>query len=147
MDPEALAQKVQAAFEAGDWDTVLSYMTDDFQADGVGFAQPLGAQEWLVVSKALRGGFPDISYNFEIESVEGDVVRSSTQITGTHTGDLDLSPLGMGVIPATGRSISAPREVNESVAAGDKFKSIYFHTPEEGGLRGILGQIGAERSG
>ena len=143
MDVQELTTTFQAAFEAGDFETTASYLADDFVFSGA-TPEPIGAQEWLGMSMALKAGFPDLAYNFSIESIDGNVVTSSAQLTGTHNGDLDLSAMGMGVIPATGIAVTNPRESNEAVVEGDKLKSLHVHSSPDGGVMGLLAQIGAE---
>jgi hypothetical protein len=72
------------------------------------------------------------------------VVRTTNQLTGTHSGDLDLSGMGMGVIPATGKSFSLPPEESEATVEGGKMVALHVYSTPEGGLAGILRQIGVE---
>ena len=65
-------------------------------------------------------------------------------MSGTHTGELDLTPMGLGVIPATGKSFSNPEERGEAVIEGGKIKAIRVEAAEGSGLEGILRQIGVQ---
>ena len=42
-------------------------------------------------------------------SEEGDNVILTLHFEGIHTGDLDLSAMGMGVIPASGKRVETPK--------------------------------------
>jgi hypothetical protein len=106
--------------------------------------EPIGGVEWIGLSKSLKRAFPDIRYNVRIVSIEGDVVKTTTQLSGTHTGDLDLTAMGFGVIPATGISFSNPEEKGEAVVKGDKVVSLHVKSVEGSGLMGILQKIGVE---
>lgn len=64
------------------------------------------------------------------------------QLSGTHTGDFDLSAMGMGVIPATGESFSNAEEVFEFTIAGGSIVSMHTEPVEGAGLPAILAQIG-----
>jgi predicted ester cyclase len=141
MQPQEVAQAFVGAFNAGDWDTVASYLSDDFQFSGP-VPEPVGAAEWLGISTVFQVAFPDINYNLRVVSVEGNVVKTTSQIKGTHTGDLDLSMLGMGVIPPTGKSFSLPAESGEATVEGGEVTSIHIHSGEGSGIMGILGQLG-----
>jgi predicted ester cyclase len=141
MQPQEVAQAFVGAFNAGDWDTVASYLSDDFQFSGP-VPEPVGAAEWLGISTVFQVAFPDINYNLRVVSVEGNVVKTTSQIKGTHTGDLDLSMLGMGVIPPTGKSFSLPEESGEATVEGGEVTSIHIHSGEGSGIMGILGQLG-----
>ena len=73
------------------------------------------------------------------------MVRVAVQITGTHTNDLDLTPMGMTKVPATGKSVSNPVEHPEITIKDGKITSIHVAdvTPD-GGVGGILKQLGVE---
>lgn len=76
--------------------------------------------------------------------MEGNVVRVTNQLTGTHTNDFDLSAMGLGVFPATGKSISNPEEQGETTVKDNKITSVHINAVEGGGLMGILKQLGVE---
>ncbi len=146
MEPQEVVQAFVDVFNAGDLDAAASYLSDDFQFHG-SVPEPLGTAEFVGMTKALRSGFQDINYNFRVKDAEGDVVKTSTQLSGTNTGDLDFSAMGMGVIPATGKSFSNPEEQNDVTIAGDKITSFRVYTTEGGGIRGILAQLGVQPPG
>ena len=93
------------AFQAADADTLASCCADGFSFSGP-VPEPIGAQELAGMIVLMKQAFPDIQYNSKVKSEEGDVVHVTSQLTGTHTGDMDLSSMGMGVIPATGKSFA-----------------------------------------
>jgi len=143
MDPQKVAQALVDAFNAGDLDTVASYLSDDFKFSGP-VSGPIGAAEWLGMSRVFQVAFPDINYNLRIVGVEGNVVKTTSQVSGTHTGQLDLSALGVGVIPPTGKSFSNPEELGEAIVEGGKVTSIHIPSGEGSGVGGILAQLGIE---
>ena len=141
MELQEVAQAFADAFNAGDWDAVASYLSDDFQFSGP-VPEPIGAAEWLGISRVFQVAFPDINYNLRIVGVEGNVVKTTSQVSGTHTGQLDLSALGMGVVPPTGKSFSNPEELGQAIVEGGKVTSIHFPSGEGSGVGGILAQLG-----
>jgi predicted ester cyclase len=143
MSTRDLAEAFIKAFEAGDFDTVASYLSDDFAFSGP-TPQPVGKDEWIWMSKVLKAGFPDLRYNIRVIGVEGNVVRTVLQLTGTHTADLDLSFMGMGIIPATGGRVSNPEEKGETTVEGDKIVAMHVHSTPETGLAGMLAQLGVQ---
>jgi hypothetical protein len=143
MNTQELAQAFAQAINAGDWDTVASYLADDFQFSGP-MPESVGAAEWIGLNRTLQAGMPDMCINLRIISIDGDVVHSVDQLTGTHTADLDLTPLGIGVIPATGRSVSLPQETGVARVRNGKIVSIELNTPADSGLAGLLAQLGVE---
>ena len=141
MDTQTIAQVFADAFNAGDLEKVAGLLAEDFQFSGP-TPEPLGAREWLGMTQALQAAFPDIRYDLRIEAVEGNTVRTSTQLSGTHTGDLDLTAMGLGVFPATGKRFSNPKEFGEATIEGGKVTSIRVQSPPDGGLVGVLRQLG-----
>lgn len=144
MSVHESAESFVKAFNAGDYDTVASHLSNDFQFSGP-VPEPISGQQWIGLTRLLRAAFPDIQYNMRVVSVEGDVVTTTNQLTGTHTGDLDLSAMGMGVIPATGKSFSNPEETGQGTVKGGKFVSIRITPVDGGGLMGILSQLGVKQ--
>lgn len=143
MSMQDLAEAFAKAFNSGDLDRVATFLSEDFKFSGP-VSEPMDAKQWLGLSKLLKAAFPDMQYNLRIIDIEGPVVRTTTRLTGTHTGDLDLSALGMGVIPATGKSFSNPEEEGDAVVRDDKVVSLDVKSNEGSGLMGIIQQLGVE---
>jgi hypothetical protein len=143
MSIREIAEDFAMAMNVGDWEKVASFLSEDFRFMGP-VPEPIGGMEWIGLSKSLKRAFPDIQYNLRIDSIEGDVVRTTTQLSGTHTGELDLTAMGFGVIPATGISFSNPEEEGDAVVKGDKVISLHVKSVEGSGLMGILQKIGVE---
>lgn len=102
----------------------MKYFSDDFQsfdADGnvLGDKETYNSLAFLMVS-AFTGFKVVIGEMRE----EGDNVIVTSHFEGTHTGDLDLSALGMGVIPASGKEIVWPDAPNEFKIKNDKIVSV-----------------------
>ena len=146
MSTRDIAEGFMAAFEAGDFDTAASYLASDFQFSGP-VPEPMSAQAWFGLSAGMKAAFPDLTYNFRVTGVEGNIVGTSTQLSGTHTGEWDLSRMGMGIIPPTGKSFSNPAEEGEGVIEGDKIVSLHVYPSEGGGLMGIFAQLGIQPPG
>jgi hypothetical protein len=142
MDTHETAEAFMMALDEGDFETAASYLADDFEFS-THTIPPLGKNEWLGMSMALKGGFPDLSYNFQIHEVDGNHLQGSAALTGTHTGDLDMTGMGMGVIPATGTYVETAREYNDGVVENGLIKSIHVLDTPESGVGGLLAQIGA----
>jgi hypothetical protein len=92
----------------------------------------------------LQAGIPDWSFNLSDVQVTGNVAHTTHQISGTHTGNLDLSPMGMPVIPATGKSFKLPVEHADLTYEGNKLTRFHADVAAGGGLPGILQQLGVE---
>ena len=97
------------------------------------------------MNRNLKKAFPNIDYHFHLDGVDGldgSVIRISSELKGTHRGTLDLSPLGLGATPATGKSFATPREHGRVTIKGDKVDLWVVDRVEGGGLTGVLGQLG-----
>ena len=74
----------------------------------------------------------------------GDQVHVTYSITGTNTGDLDLSQVGMPVIPATGKSIQLEQDEAMVEFDGDKISALKIKQNPNTGISGTLAQLGVE---
>lgn len=143
MNAVDTAKRVFELIEAKDTAGAAKLLTDDFTFSGP-TPEPIGGAQWLAMHDKLNAAFPDWKFNLTDVHEHGDFIHSTAQITGTHTGDLDLSPMGMPTIPATGKAVKLPREELNVKVVGDKIKSIDGPPVEGGGLMGILGQLGVQ---
>jgi len=141
VDPKETTQSLMNAIQTANFDKAKSLLTDDFMFSGP-IPEPVNGPEWLGVSKSLKAAFPDLDYQFKIESVNGNVVNITAQLKGTHKGNLDLTAMGMGVIPPTNKSFAATQEHGKVTVQGDKIKSLANEPTEGAGLMAILGQLG-----
>ena len=146
MDPKETVRALMEAVQQGDFAKAQSTLADDFQFSGP-VPQPISGPAWMGMSKSLKAAFPDLNYQFKAESVDGNKVHISAELKGTHSGDLDLTAMGMGVIPATNKSFAAAHEHGEATVQDGKVKT-WMMTPSEGaGLMAILGQLGVKPPG
>jgi hypothetical protein len=143
MDSKATVQAVMDSIQKGDFDKAKSYLSNDFQFSGP-VPQPINGEAWMGMSKSLKKAFPNLEYHFHIESMDGDTASISAQLSGTHTGEFDLTAMHMGTIPVTNKSFSAAKELGKATVKGDKVTS-WANSPTEGaGLMAILGQLGVK---
>ena len=143
MDPKATVQALMDAVQQGDFVKAQSTLTNDFQFSGP-VPEPISGPAWMGMSAGLKAAFPDLNYQFKIESVEGNTVQISAQLKGTHKNALDLSAMGMGVIPATKKSFAAAQEHGEASVQDGKVKTWAMRHTEGAGLMAILGQLGVK---
>lgn len=144
MDSKSTVQALLYAVQMGEFEKAKSYLADDFQFSGP-VTKSIGAEAWLGMGMRLKKGIPNLEYHFRVESVQsGGVVKISSELKGTHKGDLDLTGMNMGVIPATNKSFAAGREHAKITIRGDKV-ALWAVTPTEGaGLVAILDLLGVE---
>lgn len=90
----------------------------------------------LMLYKAFSG-FKGILHNV---TDDGESVIMTFHFEGTHTGDLDLSSMGLGVIPASGKKFVTAESKTRFVIKDDLIVSSY---PISGGFESLLVEIGA----
>lgn len=112
MDPKEIVQTLMDAIQEGDFKKAhsLIHPNDFFCGPSMAITGMVLACPWMEIGKSLRAAFQDLDYQFKIEGVNGDSIRFSTQLSGTHTGDLDLTAMKLGIIPPTHRFLSTARE-------------------------------------
>ena len=91
-----------------------------------------------------KTAFPDINYQFKTVSADGNTVQISAQLKGTHKGSLDLSAMGLGVIPPTNKTFAATLEHGELSVQDGKVKTWAMKPTEGAGIMAILGQLGVK---
>ena len=120
-----------------------TYLSDDFKnydQDGNVVADKQG---YISMSQLLVSAFKDMkAVNGDMHE-EGDSVIVSYHFEGIHTGDLDLSALGMGVIPASGKKIVWPEDTAEFEIQGDKIVSVKPYGDSKG-IEAFLAPLGVE---
>jgi predicted ester cyclase len=140
MNKREIVQGLMNAIQNGDFEIAKSMLTNDFQFSGP-VPEPLNAEAWLGMSFSLKTAFPDLNYHFKVIGTEGDVVRSTTQLSGTHSGSFDLTGMHMGVIPATNKAFSAHLEKTKVTVKDSKISAWIVEPNDEAGLAAILKQL------
>jgi hypothetical protein len=141
MNPKETVKALQSAVQSGDFKKAQSFLSDDFKFSGP-VPEPNNREQWLKMSENLKTAFPNLDYHFGIEGADANVVHISAQLSGKHTGNLDLTAMGMAVIPATGKSFSAARELGDVTIRGDKVASWAMQPIDGAGVKAILSQLG-----
>ena len=131
--------------QKGDFENAKTMLAEDFR----GFAafsgsvpESIDAEAWLGMRASLKTAFPDLDYHFKVIGAEGDVVRSTSQLSGTHHGSFDLTNMNMGVIPATNKSFSSKVEKTKVTVKENKITAWVIEPTQGAGLKAILGQLG-----
>jgi predicted ester cyclase len=137
------------ALEFKEFDKVATYLSDNFQFSG-STPQPLNKDNFIAYSSALATGMPNLTYHFhDLQEVverlgEGNRVRATIQITGTHTNYFQIMQFGFPPIPATNKSVSLPEEHWEYAVKDNTIASIHVEQVPGGGITGILEQMGID---
>ena len=140
---EIVVNKIEIVKKAFDIDAGTEaqreYYSDDYQfVDSVG-SPPMDKEAWFGMSDVMRASIPDLGYTIDEIHQEGEDVIVSGHFTGTFQHDLDLSAMGMGVIPATGKAIDLPGGTSRISFRGDKIsKNHNLDTGPDAGMAGFL---------
>lgn len=120
-----------------------TYFSNDFQSlDRDGNVQ-MDREAYLGMTQMFFASFADFKSVPHDVREEGDAVISINHFEGTHTGDLDLSAMGMGVIKASGNRIVWPEAKTKWTFEGDKITSIQ-PMDDAGGLGAFLAPLGVK---
>lgn len=117
------------------------YLADEFQVlDQDGNVQ-MNKEAYVGMGQMLMAAFSDFRGVVDDVYQEGDSVILRSHFEGTHNGDLDLSAMGMGVIPASGKRIVWPVSQSRWEFEGDQIVSIQ-NMDDAGGVGGFLAPLG-----
>jgi len=143
MDSKETVQALMNAVQTGDFEGAHSFIhpNDFFCGPSMAITGMVLACPWMEIGKNLRAAFQDLDYQFKIEGVDGDNVRFSTQLGGTHTDDLDLTAMKMGIIPATQKSISTEREYGTATVHRGRVIAWTMDSPKCASLFTLLEQL------
>ena len=143
MNKREIVQSLMDSIQEGDFVKAKSLLTDDFQFSGP-IPKPASREDWLTMSANLKTAFPDLNYHFIVTDTDGDVVKTTSQLTGTHTGSFDLTAMKMGVIPATDKRFSSKIEKTKITVKNNLIQSWVVEPTDGAGLNAILGQLGVK---
>ena len=100
------------------------YLEDDFQNVDKDGRILMNKRAYLGMTKTLASAFSDLTFEFTDLQDQGDSVLGTFRFEGTHTAPLDLTTIGMGVIPPSGTKTVSPESTARFSFRGDKIASI-----------------------
>ena len=104
----------------GDFDALTGYLSDDFQNFDKDGNVALTKEGILSMGRMMQASFTEYGFVLSDLREEDDFVIMSGHFEGTHTADLDLSAMGLGILPASGKKIVWPDASAKLTFAGDK---------------------------
>ena len=143
MNKREIVQTLLDSVQKGDFEKAKSLLSDDFQFSGP-IPEPVNREAWLGMSSSLKTAFPDLDYRFKVIGADDDVVKTTSQLSGTHSGSFDLTNMNMGVIPATNKAFSAKLEKTKITVKENKINSWAVEPTQGAGLNAILDQLGVK---
>jgi hypothetical protein len=119
-------------------------LADDFQSlDEDGNVQ-MDKATYIAMSELMLGSFDDLTYvRTDLTESGDDSALMTGHFEGTHTGDFDLSAMGLGVIPASGKKIVWPDATIKWIVKDDKIVGNE-NAGGSAGLEGFLAPLGVK---
>jgi hypothetical protein len=118
-----------------------SYLTPDAVSAGGVLPQPIPAREAIGLLTALKTAFPDLRFDVQNVTVNGNQATVQAVWSGTNKGPLNMPLPGMSSIPPTGKKVSV-KDTYIVTVDGDKISRLDVDSPPDGGIPAALGQIG-----
>lgn len=119
------------------------YMADDFQNFDPDGNVTGDKAAYIGMNRMIMGAFPDFKAVYHDFREEGDSVVVRFNFEGTHSRDLDMSAMGLGVLPASGRKIVWPENTVAFEIRGEQIASIRPYG-ESNGIADFLAPLGVE---
>jgi len=119
-------------------------VTADAMASGGILPQPIPMMESMKLLAGLTTAFPDLKFDIQQVTVNGNQAAVKAQWGGTQTGALSLP--GMPSIPPTGKKVSV-KDAYVITVQGDKVSHIRVESPADGGIPAALAQLGVKMPG
>ena len=134
------------ALEAREFTKATTYLSDSMIFTGFTPA-PLSKNQFISVMSGLAEGFPNLAYHLHkleeiADTLGGNSVRGTVQITGAQVNSFKLPPLGIGPIPQMAASVTLPEENWEFQVENNVIASIRVDRQPGGGIEGLLNQLG-----
>ena len=125
---------------------VKAMVTADAMASGGVLPQPIPVMKAMKVMAGLTTAFPDLKFDIQQVTVNGNQATVKAQWSGTQTGALSLPMPGMPSIPPTGKKVSV-KDAYVITVQGDKVSHMRVESPADGGIPAALAQLGVKMPG
>jgi predicted ester cyclase len=91
----------------------------------------------------LFTAFPDLKFDIQQVTVNGNQATVRVLWSGTNTGTLSLPIPGMPAMPASGKRVSV-KDGYIITVQGDKVSHFQVDSPADGGIPAALAQLGVK---
>ena len=125
---------------------IKTMVTADAMARGGVLPQPIPVMEAMNMMAGLSTAFPDLKFDIQRVTVNGDKATVDAKWGGTQSGTLSLPTPGMPSIPPTGKTVSV-KDTYIVTVRGDKVSHMRVESPADGGIPGALAQLGVKTPG
>lgn len=126
-----------------DAEKTKAHLTADAVASGGVLPKPMPAVEAFNMVGGLNAAFPDLKFQVQQVTVNGNQATVKVTVSGTNTGTLKLPMPGMPSLAPTGKKVSVP-DVFIVTVQGDKVSHLQVDSPADGGIPAILAQLGVK---
>jgi hypothetical protein len=119
------------------------YFSNDYQGFDKDGNVMMDKAAYIGMTQLMMKAFPDFKgVVHDLREEDGDVIMTF-HWEGTHTDDFDLSAMGLGVIPASGKKATTPESKTRFMVEGGK---IVGNQPISGGFEPFLASLRVEMS-
>lgn len=125
---------------------IKAMITIDAMASGGVLPQPIPAMEAMKLIAGLTTAFPDLKFDVQQVTLNGNQATVKAQWSGTQTGPLSLPVPGMATVPPTGKKASV-KDTYVVTVQGDKVAHLRVESPADGGIPAALAQLGVKTPG
>jgi predicted ester cyclase len=125
---------------------VFGMVTADAMASGGLLPQAVPVKDAFNVTAGMISAFPDIKYEVQQVTLNGNQATVKVNISGTQTGMLSLPIPGFQAVPPTGKKVWA-RDAYILTVQGDKVSHFQIDSPADGGIPAMLAQLGVKMPG
>ena len=122
---------------------VKAMVTADAMASGGVLPQPIPVMQAMQLMAGLTTAFPDVKFDIQQVTVNGNEATVKAVWSGTHTGPLSLPVPGMATIAPTGKKVSV-KDAYVFTVQGDKVSHMRVESPADGGIPAALAQLGVK---
>jgi predicted ester cyclase len=126
-----------------DMEEMKRRISPDAVASGGVLPQPIPAMEALKMMSGLTNAFPDLKFDIQKVTVNGDQATVTLEWGGTQSGPMSFPIPGMPSIPPTGKKVSV-QDIYVITVKDDKVSRIQVESPAGGGIPGALVQLGVK---
>jgi predicted ester cyclase len=122
---------------------VKALVTADAMASGGVLPQPIPIVEAMKVITGLTTAFPDLKFDIQQVTVNGNEATVKAVWSGTQTGPLSLPMPGLAPVAPTGKKVSV-KDAYVFTVKGDKVSHMRVESPADGGIPAALTQLGVK---
>lgn len=123
-------------------ETSMEYLADDFKSLDRDGTVLMDKQMYIGMGQMLLASFSGFRWVLKGLREEDGIVYMTGHFEGTHTGDLDMSAMGAGVIPASGKQVTWPDTTVKVTVKDNKLTSE--QTTAAGGMAEFLEPLGVK---